>query len=103
MLNAECSFSQTRSPRSMNFEHAIERHARPVLNVVLHFNLIDDVAFREVFQGPAQMLRRDAEHSRAKTTRIVQRDDLLPFRSEFLADRKSTRLNSSHLVISYAV
>src|SRR5256885_8319352 len=33
----------------------------------------------------------------------VWSDGTLPFRGKVVGDRKSTRLNSSHLVISYAV
>ena len=79
MLTAECFFA------SLNFEHAIKRYPRPMLDIISHFDLIDDIAFRQILQSPAQMLRRDAEHGGAQTTRIVERDDLLPFRSEFLS------------------
>ena len=50
-LIADCFFL------SLNFQHTIKRHARPVLNIVFHFDLIDDITFRQIFQGPAQMLR----------------------------------------------
>ena len=84
---------------SLNFQHAVKRHPRPVLDIIFHFDLIDDVAFRQIFQCPAQMLRRDAEHGGAEATGIVERDDLLPFRSEFLAhaiDQVDFRTHGKH-------
>ena len=99
MLIADCSFSQSRSPTSLNFEHSIKRNPRPVLNIVFHFDLIDDVAFGQIFKRPAKMLRRDAEHGRAEATGIVQRDDLLSFGSEFLAhavDQMDFRAHRKH-------
>jgi len=31
--------------RLLNFQHAIQCHARPVLDLIFHFDLIDNVAF----------------------------------------------------------
>src|SRR5256885_8243325 len=44
--------------------------------------------------------RRRAADSKIKSTLEASRE---PIRAELTEDRKSTRLNSSHLVISYAV
>ena len=52
----------------LNLQHAIERDSRPVLHFVFHFDLIHHVAVDEIFQRPAQMLRRDAEHGSAKAS-----------------------------------
>src|SRR3989454_7465112 len=50
----------------------------------------------------ASQLRRDADLSSDDNVRLLI-DSFDDRRSAFVLDRKSTRLNSSHLVISYAV
>src|SRR2546426_8692907 len=74
---------------------------------------VHDVGRREAVQRHPERAREPREHARHQErheaiapdldadelrTRLVVADRL-----ESLADRKSTRLNSSHLVISYAV
>src|SRR5712671_1477731 len=56
-----------------------------MLHVVFDFNLVDNVALHQILQHPAQMLRGDAEHGRAKASGVIEGDDLLTFRREFLA------------------
>src|SRR5580693_5601226 len=46
----------------LDLQHPVQRHLCPALHVVFHFDLVNDVAFREVLQCPAQMLWRDAKH-----------------------------------------
>jgi hypothetical protein len=73
--------------------------ARPMLHVVFDFNLVDNIAFHQILQHPAQMLRGDAEHGRAKASGVVEGDDLLTFRRELLAhtvDQVDFRAHSEH-------
>src|SRR5262245_64501941 len=51
----------------------------------------------------ARMLRRPAEPPDTRLLRSLQNRDFTDEASNSPADRKSTRLNSSHLGISYAV
>jgi hypothetical protein len=37
----------------LDLQHAIQRHPCPVLYVVLYFDLVYDIAFRQIFQYPA--------------------------------------------------
>jgi hypothetical protein len=41
----------------LNFQHPIQRNSRPVFHIILHFDLVYDVAFNQILQHPAQMLR----------------------------------------------
>ena len=68
-----------------NLQHPVQCRFRPILHVVLHFYLVDHIAFREIFQHPAQMLRRDTEHGGAQAAGIVEGNDFLPFRGKLLA------------------
>src|SRR3712207_8007213 len=63
-----------------------------LLGVELHDQLLLD-------RGVDHLAGRDAVHEHAQ----LAADDLQPRRHGALADRKSTRLNSSHANISYAV
>src|SRR6266550_4246277 len=67
----------------LDFQHPVQRHLCPMLHVVSYFDLVDYIAFNQILQRPAQMLRRNAEHGRAQAAGIIERDDLLPFRGKF--------------------
>jgi len=69
----------------MNFQHSIEPHTSPAFHVVLHLDLVDDVALHQMLKHPAQMLGRDAEHGGAEATGVVKGDNFLPIGGEFLA------------------
>src|SRR3712207_1742916 len=68
------------------------RGTNRLLGVELHDQLLLD-------RGVDHLAGRDAVHEHAQ----LAADDLQPRRHGALADRKSTRLNSSHANISYAV
>src|SRR5688572_32706198 len=56
-----------------------------------------------VFPAPYGVLLRPAEHSRSSSISAGPKATLPPDFQESRQDRKSTRLNSSHSQISYAV
>src|SRR5215472_11141042 len=68
-----------------DFEHAVKGYPGPVLDVVFNFDLVDHVAFDQVFEGPAEVLRGDAEHGGAEATGVVEGDHPLPLFREFSA------------------
>src|SRR5260370_35032683 len=76
---------------SLNFQHPTQRHLRPLLNIILHFALVHDIAFNQVLQHPAQMLRRNAEHGRAQPAGITDRTASIPY------SRKSSAQASAHM------
>src|SRR5205814_6862332 len=83
------SFPYTTLFRSATLRGCLSPRARPVL--------------RERFSRRGGMLRTSSEYKRASAY-CTARPITIPARSIFLQkDRKSTRLNSSHLGISYAV
>src|SRR5256885_6373941 len=81
-----------RPPRSTLFPYTtLFRSVQVAVNAHQGQHVSDDQALR----GP----HRPVAHDRAITTLRF----LSPPHPDLLGDRKSTRLNSSHLVISYAV
>src|SRR5262249_36591172 len=67
------------------FQHAVERDSRPVFNIFANLDSVYYISIRQIFQSPRQVLRRDAEHGRAQTSRIIQRDHPLAVWSKLLA------------------
>src|SRR5437868_6264179 len=67
----------TRHIPLLDFQHAVERDPCPVLHVIFHFDLVDDVSFDQILERPAEMLRGDAEHSCAQAAGVVEGDYLL--------------------------
>src|SRR3954466_16430510 len=74
-----------------------------VVRVYIFVFFFNDTATTEIYTLPYTTLFRSEEH----TSELQSHDNLvfcLEFRREiFRSDRKSTRLNSSHTIISYAV
>src|SRR5215469_10660301 len=68
-----------------DFEHAVKGYPGPVFDVVFYLDLVDHVAFDQVFEGPAEVLRGDAEHGGAEATGVVEGDHPLPLFREFSA------------------
>src|SRR5262252_7853899 len=54
-------------------QHPIERDLRPVLAIVGHDDAVVDDAVDQPFEGPEQMVRRDAEHRRAEAAELIER------------------------------
>src|SRR3989454_5835296 len=86
--------------------HRMHAHPKPLLVLVLELDLPVDHGEQRVV-GRAADVRPGMELRAALPNDDRARGDELPrkaFHAEVLGpDRKSTRLNSSHLVISYAV
>src|SRR5205809_4568237 len=57
---------------SLYLQHPIQRHPRPMLYVVGNLNAVDHIAVQKVFQGPAEVLGRDAKHGGAQAAGIVE-------------------------------
>src|SRR4051812_32760525 len=60
---------------SLNRQHAVERDLRPVLLVIWNDDAVMDFAVEQSFEGPEQMIRRHAEHRRAKAAELIERQD----------------------------
>src|SRR5207249_11058281 len=93
------SFPTRRSSDLQAGQHAVDdRRADLALDVVPHDR---QLALREA-PGPVRL--RGDEDRDAVDERAARVQDLLdvPLRRHLRADRKSTRLNSSHVSISYA-
>src|SRR5437762_609732 len=56
-------------------QHAIEGDLRPVLLLVGHGDAVVHAALDQLFNNPEQVVWRDAEHRRAETTELIERDD----------------------------
>src|SRR2546427_2177275 len=84
-----------RPPRSTLFPYTTLFRSRPVPPLTTPYRLV----FRRQLPVPLQQLRLPA-HERNLAAPDV---DVLHHRPELERDRKSTRLNSSHSQISYAV
>src|SRR3989454_12151605 len=81
-----------------------------VLSLLFFFFFFNDTATTEIYTLslhdalPILMVRRDAKPGRIGAVPVVLgKDEHGGRRARRQGDRKSTRLNSSHLVISYAV
>src|SRR5258708_17707937 len=75
-------------------EHAVEGNSRVVSSAFIDGDAVDDVAFAQIFEGPEEMLRGDAEHGGADADAGIERYDSVVF--EFLAkavDKVNFRAN----------
>jgi len=70
-----------------------------MLNVVLHFDLVDDVAFGRFSSAQQRCCGEMREHGCAQASGIVERDYFLAFGSELFAhavDQVNFRADSKH-------
>ena len=58
-------------------KHSFHRYRRPFSRVIVHIDLIDDIAFNEILQNPAEVRQIDPVHRRAETLTVGEHDDLL--------------------------
>src|SRR5262249_39726113 len=58
----------------LNRQHAVERDLRPVLLILGHDDAVVHLAVDETFENPQQVIRRHAEHRRAETTELIERE-----------------------------
>src|SRR5256885_5984459 len=84
-----------RPPRSTLFPYTTLFRSTPKNAVTDHAGVVDHIAF--LATEPGNFIRRFKERGIDFQPRSLPEFDL------YQIDRKSTRLNSSHLVISYAV
>src|SRR5438045_8095770 len=55
------------------------------------------------YKNPLEVLQKIVDTDKSEITALLQKIYREPVQEDLIADRKSTRLNSSHLGISYAV
>src|SRR3569623_472794 len=61
----------------LDLQHAVQSHARPLLDAVPNIDLIDHAAFYQIFERPRQMQRADAIQRGAQAPVALEADDLL--------------------------
>src|SRR5215475_7682030 len=76
------AFRTTNPAFYLDFEHAIQRYARPAFYAGTHLDAIHYAPLDEVLKGPGKMLRADAVHRGAQAAGRVESDDLFALRSK---------------------
>src|SRR5690606_41907801 len=86
------------------FSSFTERAATVLFTLSLHDALpISCILTRGLLLSRAEDRRRSSRHPRDSASDFLHRCDCPRFIRDAITDRKSTRLNSSHVKISYAV